>query len=239
MWYAKLPKFTKQMIGIDDRLTNRSIRLLKRSLSSTDVNPSDFILHKLPSLFNNETYNIINDLGNVKNELENFKYNYALTDVKRMINNILGFNIDTDLNLSIKNWLFENKEVLQTKILDEGTKKFIELFTKENNYNEYELINKISFDYVGLFIEEWSSKTIDLFSQQFEKILDYLNKNDGENEITLIVNGNEIIKTFNEDTDDSSEIVENIIEETFDDYGDLLTNEQKLALLVKIMKKYI
>lgn len=39
--------------------------------------------------------------------------------------------------------------------------------------------------------------------------------------------------------DDSSEIVENIIEETFDDYGDLLTNEQKLALLVKIMKKYI
>ena len=38
---------------------------------------------------------------------------------------------------------------------------------------------------------------------------------------------------------DSSEIVENIIEETFDDYGDLLTNEQKLALLVKIMKKYI
>lgn len=239
MWYAKLPKFTKQMIGIDDRLTNRSIRLLKRSLSSTDVNPSDFILHKLPSLFNSETYNIINDLGNVKNELENFKYNYALTDVKRMINNILGFNIDTDLNLSIKNWLFENKEVLQTKILDEGTKKFIELFTKENNYNEYELINKISFDYVGLFIEEWSSKTIDLFSQQFEKILDYLNKNDGENEITLIVNGNEIIKTFNEDTDESSEIVENIIEETFDDYGDLLTNEQKLALLVKIMKKYI
>ena len=66
----------------------------------------------------------------------------------------------------------------------------------------------------------------------------YESLNDSNDKITLHIDGKVFEKNIIDELDDSVEIVENFIESTMDDFGDSLTNEQKIALLVKIMRKY-
>ena len=111
----------------------------------------------------------------------------------------------------------------------------------KNFDDESFLINKIAFLYTNLFICDWTTNTNEFFLEHFNKINDYLKLSDSDNanQLSLIIDGEEITKSFKDDLDESSELIEEIISDALDDYGDLLSNEQKLALLVKILKKYI
>ena len=65
------------------------------------------------------------------------------------------------------------------------------------------------------------------------------NEDDSESKVVLEINGKRIVKDIKKDIDDSMELAENFIESTLEDFGDVITNEQKVALLLKIIKKYI
>lgn len=104
------------------------------------------------------------------------------------------------------------------------------------------MIDHIGFIFTNLFINDWSSDTIYFFKEGFESLKEiekHIDTNESINEISIRL-GNEVVtKTFNTDLDDNSELLENVIEEAMEEFGDMFTNEQKLALLTKIMKKYI
>ena len=114
------------------------------------------------------------------------------------------------------------------------------MFSQNNELTEYDIINTLSYYLTGLFIEDWSSQTIALFENQLKELINIVSEDNNEsNEIILNINGKKIIKTFSEELDDSAEMIENIITDAIDDLGDSISTEQKIALLVKIMEKYI
>ena len=138
-------------------------------------------------------------------------------------------------------WINENKNILEKKILSHSYTSFINMFSQNNELtSEYDIINTLSYYLTGLFIEDWSSQTIALFENQLKELINIVSEDNNEsNEIILNINGKKIIKTFSEELDDSAEMIENIITDAIDDLGDSISTEQKIALLVKIMEKYI
>ena len=163
--------------------------------------------------------------------------------VKTEINQVLGFNKESNLIHSLRYWYDENHSILENKVLDSATNQLMLMISNlgKNFDDESFLINKIAFLYTNLFICDWTKNTNEFFLEQFNKINDYLKLSDSDNanQLSLIIDGKEITKSFKDDLDESSELIEGIISDALDDYGDLLSNEQKLALLVKILKKYI
>lgn len=162
--------------------------------------------------------------------------------IKSCINETLGFESNTTLNQSIKFWINKNDERLKQKVLDDATKNFIEMGRISENENELELVNKTAYFFTSLFVNDWSENTINIFLEQFKLIKSYeveSIENCSENKVTLQFGDKQITKSFSDDLDDSTELIENIIMDTIEDFGNILSNEQRLALLVKIMKKYI
>lgn len=240
-WYFGLPKLSKQMIGKDEAMNNKSYKLLKKYLSQSNLNPSEFILKTLLKITECDDFACVEKLSQMKIYLDEYLSEY-LKLVKREINTILDFEPDTVLKQSISFWIGKHRNNLESRVLDDATKQFVLLENQIDNENEKSLINKIAYFFTSLFIEDWSENTIDLFVSQFRQIKNYENQNDivrDENQVTLQIGDKQIVKSFIEELDDSAELLENIIVDAIDDYGDVLSNEQRLALLVKVMKKYI
>ncbi|MFQ6860998.1 MAG: hypothetical protein ACLROI_07065 [Beduini sp.] len=239
-WYHKLPKFTKQMIGKDESLNRIQIKRLKKYLSQPDSNSSELILEIFPSIFRKEDYSFVNELKIIKELIDSYKINFSVT-LKNYMNEQFGFSKGTNIINSCSMWFRENNQVLDKKVLSQSHKSFKDMFEKVNHdEDEFNIINSIAYYLTGLFIEDWSNNTITLFKQQFEDLIEASkDQEESSNELIINIDGNQIHKTFSEELDDSTELIENIITDAIDDFGDTISSEQKIALLVKIMKKYI
>lgn len=241
-WYASLPTITKQMIGIDNKISQKEFKMIRKYCSLMNLNPSEFIIEILPKIFNCNDFSFISQLSDLKSKLDRYIDNYTIF-IKSEINQILGFNKESNLIQSLRYWYDENHLMLENKVLDSATNQLISMISDfEKSFDDESfLINKIAFLYTNLFISDWSKNTNNFFLEQFKKINEYLklSDNDNANQLSLIIDGEEITKSFNDDLDESSELIEEIISDALDDYGDLFSNEQKLALLVKVLKKYI
>lgn len=237
-WYHQLPKFTKFMIGKDNQIKTIQFKKLKKYFSSQNINPSDFIMQLIPDIFNSDNYDFIEDLKEMKLVLENY-ISYFCQILKRKINGYFEVDEDTNLIKSCRRWIFENKDKLNTLVLPEGYKQFINIYNKNIN-DEIDLIYSITFYMTGIYIDDWTEHTIDIFDKNMENLVSKsVEERDNVDQITISVDGKQIIKNFKNDFDDSTELIENIIVDAIDDFGDSISSEQKIALLVKVIRKYL
>ncbi len=240
-WFIGLPKLTKDLTGKDETISGKEYKSLKKYCLKMNVNPSDFVLNIVKKLSNEDYNNAVASIIKIKVDLDQFIDTYY-SKVKTIINQTLGFQEDTDLKGSISYWWRNNEDALEKRVLNSSQTTFIRLIEGLDKYSEKELIDHIGFIFTNLFINDWSSDTIYFFKEGFESLKEiekHIDTNESINEISIRL-GNEVVtKTFNTDLDDNSELLENVIEEAMEEFGDMFTNEQKLALLTKIMKKYI
>ena len=240
-WFAGLPKITKQSISSNSKLDDPILKKIKRFCMKLNVNPSDFILNQLGTL--GETYkDSISILEKSKLQLDGF-INICIDEIKRDINNMIGFDGNDNLIASTKSWIDKNNEKIDSMVLSDSIRKFIEICNEET-ISEKTLVNKIAYCFTGLFIQDWSKETKEMFLERFKSVeeLNTIALDDKNiNKITLQIGNQTFTKVFGNDIDDSSEaeLLEDMIKEQLDDFGEILSNEQKLALLMKILKKYI
>ena len=236
-WYLSLPRLTKDMIGKNPSIKDVNYRYIKKICNIQNVNASDTILGLLPKVNNLE--NKLKIITKIKSTLDIFIDEYKNV-VKGKINNILGYPEKTNLSQTIVNWYLDNEAVLANKVLDSSQRQFISLCQIANQYDEYTLINKIAFAFTNLFVEDWSINTMDEFESEFSKIKLLLHSDtDTLNQITIQIGDKIVKKVFNDEEDSMTEMVQERIIDAISDFGDLLSDEQKVALLVRIMKNYI
>lgn len=240
-WFVGLPKITKDLIGKDALLSGNEYKVLKRNCLKMNINPSDFVLNTLRKLSKNDTDDLVQSITKIKVALDEYRVHYN-NEIKKIINRTMEFPEDSDLRQSLLFWQKENEDNLERRILNSSQQRFVRLIDDVDKYSEKELIDYISFIFTNLFVNDWSKDTINFFEDQIENLKDIekpMLADSNVNEISIRLGDETITKTFNDNLDETSELLENLIEQTIDDFGDVYTNEQKLALLTKIMKKYI
>lgn len=237
-WYMSLPKFTKQMIGTAVTIKSKKYRMLRKNLNQSNINSSELVLSVIPKIIESNDYAVvIKELAKVKDTLDTFVENY-LIELKAEINETLGFDKETYLNKAVNHWIDNNKNGLNKRVLNDSVKDFIETCQKSTSDSEDILTNKIAYCFTSFFVEDWSDITHDLFIKEISKLKEYEQQVETENRIFLQLDGKTYEKNIISELDDSADIVEDFIESTMNDFGDALSNEQKIALLAKIMKKY-
>lgn len=242
-WYLSLPRFTKQMIGSHNLINNKKYKMLRKQMNQQSLNPSEFVLFVLPRIVGaDDLEKTVSTIKEMKGNLDDFITNYFI-ELKHDINQIFGFEIDTNIKQSMNYWIDKNQNVFKSYILEDFIKGYINTVKEFVNDSESDLINKMSYGLTSFFVEDWSNNTYELFINQLRRIKDLEIESkeeiDSFDKIALVVDGKVVTKVITTELDDTTEIVENFIESTMDDFGDTLTNEQKIALLAKIMKKYL
>ena len=246
-WILSLPRILREYSNDYNYLNiNDKYIIIKNELLRPDINNNEFIYQKLIEIFGTNNYEEIKELiKDMKQTFDSFMNSYCEYVIKET-KEIFNKNHKGSLNSLLKDWLIDNELESSNMIFDIKTRELIEYVKELTTHDENDIIEKISKIVTGFYIEDWQPNEINNFKEELEKIINNINELDqnsvdSSNKITLI-SGDEKIEKYLSNSDELSALgntMKNNIEEIINEYGDSLTEQEKISVLIDIMKKYM
>ena len=246
-WILSLPRILREYSSDYNYLNiNEKYIIIKNELLRPDINNNEFIYQRLLEIFDTNNYEeiteFIKDMKQIFDSFMDSYCEYVINEIKEIFNK----NYKGSLNSLLKDWLIDNKLESSNIIFDIKTRELIEYVKELTTHDENDIIEKISKIVTGFYIEDWQPNEMNNFKEELQKIInnvkEFDKKNvDCSNKITLI-NGSEKIEKYLSNNDELSALgntMKNNIEEIINEYGDSLTEQEKISVLIDIMKKYM
>lgn len=246
-WILSLPRILREYNIENSELNIKSEYIkIKNELLRPDINNNEFIYQRMFEIFNTSDYEyVLTEITDMKDTFDNFLNRYFETLIK-VTKNIINKTFKGSLTSLLKEWYEKNKLEYSTTIYELKTRNFIEYIKMLTTHDENDVIEKMSKIMTGYYIEDWQPNDYEEFINSIHDIL--LNVKDNENtsenlsnKITLF-DGNEKIEKYLSDATEISAIghtMKNNIEDLIDEYGESLTEQEKISVLVDIIKKYM
>ena len=246
-WVLSLPRILREYtIECDSLKVKQEYIDVKNELLKPDINNNEFIYKKLLEIFKTTNLEeICNNITVMKQFFDHFMDNYflLLIDKTRMLFND---EFKGSLNLLLKEWYSNNKLDVSPTIYDFKTKRLIEYIKNLATYNENDIIEELSKIITGLYVEDWSPNEIQNYENDLKTIIKSIKSVDSiksvnSNKLTLIY-GNEKLEKYLNLEDKISAIgntMKNNIEEIINEYGESLSEQEKVSILIDIVKQYI
>ena len=246
-WILSLPRILREYSNEYNYLDISSeFIIIKNELLRPDINNNEFIYQRLNEIFDTTDYEKITDqINTMKQNFDNFittYCNFVISKTKELFNK----NYKGSLNSLLKDWLVDNKLDSSNRIYDIKTRELIEYVKDLTTHDERDIIEKISKIVTGFYIEDWQPNEMINFSSELEQIINNIANTDStstnySNKITLISGNEKIEKVLSSDEELSAlgNTMKNNLEEIINEYGDSLTEQEKISVLIDIMKKYM
>lgn len=225
-----------------------TIKKLRSSLVKFDINYRQFIFVEIPKLFGIEDYDeTINRLLEIKEYLDRFDeqvINYLINSTNEIINK----DYKGSLTGNLTKWYVELNEYQKSHLFDTTTDEFLKLCENISN-NDKEIISKLAIIFTGLSLQDWHDNTVSNYLEELNKskklIEEYevaVDKNESLGSIKIILNDDSsmIEKSFNKkEVSSLGAMLKNTIEESIDEYGDSIDDNEKRNILMEILSSYI
>ena len=154
-------------------------------------------------------------------------------------------NSKTNLNTLLSNWYKNIDEYAKNTVVKLEIKRLFEYINGLNTYNEYEIMQNISFIIVGSYLEDWQDCTYKDFITIFEGIMDDIKNikitDNTKREMVVISDGDKEIKKYinSQEITSLGITLKNNIEDSLEEYGDSISESEKIKILLQIIKKYM
>lgn len=245
-WVFGLPRLIREL-NTDDKdnnITEEQIKI-KSALLKPDINNNEFLFITIPKIFSVEDFNSASKMiEQMKKSFDEYVSKY----IEKLIiktKDLINPNYKGSLSTLLMEW---NKSLdcsIKNNIYDVRTKNLINLLEKLNTHDEYEVIELLSKIFTSFYVEDWQSNQIDEYSFNFKETIEKLkNVNisfDSVQKIVLI-NGNETVErniTSQNNISALGKTMKNNIEEIIEEYGNSLSEEEKVNILLNIMREHM
>ena len=244
-WILSMPRLIRESnqnnnLGVDNKYI-----LIKSELLRPDLNNNEFIFNFIKESLDINDYNkIVSEINKMKNIFDSLMKNYEYELVSET-RKIFNKNFKGSLTSLLKDWYKNINPKNKKKIYDVTTKSFMEYISELNNHDEYEVINSIAKIVTGFYIEDWQPTEKENYLETLNQIVIKLNSDNSDDIFTkkiVLVDGKKSIEKNIESDDELSALgitMKNNIEEVIEEYGDSLSEQDKINVLINIMKKYM
>lgn len=246
-WILSLPRILREYstdfnnLNIDEKQI-----LIKNELLKPDINNNEFIYQIIPKTFETDDYElVVEKIKETKTTFDNFMNEYEtylITTTKSSFNS----QFQGSLYSLLKEWSRKHQLENLPLIYNFQTKAFVEYVLDLTTHNDNEIIREISKLVTGYYVDDWQSMDIEKYKENLQSIINEINKVnirniDTSNKITLVYNNEKIEKYFSVEEEISSlgSTLKNNIEEILSEYGESLTEHEKVNILIDIIKKYL
>ncbi len=246
-WVLSLPRIIREAETDDSQkyFSNNYI-LVKNELLRPDLNNNEFLFKQLKEIFSTNDYNII--LNEIKDMYCAFS-NFITVFTSELINETIK-TISPDYKGSLATvlqiWYKDLDKSIKNKIFDLNTKKFLNYIATINTHDDYEILNNLIRIVTGFYVEDWKISDKKNYFDGLNNILLKLNNSDVSSDSSqrlVLINGdNSIEKNLFSSEENISSLgvtMKNNIEEIIDEYGNSISEEEKINVLIEIMKKYM
>ena len=247
-WINSLSSFSKNYtIDISDNSNvPEEVLNFRNRIIKFDINSRQFIFEDLQKIFN--CSNLIDTFKSIK-EMKNKVDSYDLRAKKKVSEvsiKIINKDYKGSLSSALKIWYDSLSEENKTHLYNTTTNEFIELLYNLKN-NEIDIENKLSRIMTGLTIEDWKDETFEVYKSELqnckELIENYTDKTSDEDlliKISINENGESKEKTFSKsEISPIGGMLLNTIDESIEEFGDSLNDNEKRSILITILERYI
>lgn len=206
---------------------------LNSVFNNFNLNKYDTLFETIPGLFNNSFENTINKLKSYSDEVNCCIESYSKS-IADSIKDMFDSGKDESLFNSVDAWI-ENNEI-RSKILENKEKDFVRIFDVQN-YNDVNLVNSISKVVLGTRITDWNKDKKEELLKQLKSI-----KEDSVKRAKVSVNVSDNLNTVeyqNVEISKIGKLLKNNVEDIFDEFGDSVSNEEKISILNSLIKELL
>lgn len=248
-WYQSLSRIAQKsnIDLINNQNIPESYLKLRDSMMRYEINYRQFLFDDVKKIFKSDLYDeIIKDIVSFKNYLDGYELNVKQL-VIRKANEILNDKYNGSLSNNIKLWYGSLENEKKTHLYSGSTNEFIKFASNIEN-NDINNINTITKIFTGLFIEDWNDETINDFLIEFEasikSVENYEISSEGSNKGTIKIiideDENSLEKSFNKtEISEIGSMLLNAINESIDDFGESIDDNEKRNILMNILERYI
>lgn len=246
-WILSLPKIIREYSASSEFIEIKEEYVkVKNELLRPDINNNELIYNRLPEVFNTNDYEIvISEINEMKVSFEKFMENcYKILLSKTKITFDKKFK--GSITSLLKDWYVNNDLENSKKIYDSKSRDFIEYIRNLTTHDENVVIEKISKIMTGYYVEDWQLSDMNTYINNINEIVKNVNDkksitNAASNRILLFEGDQKIEKflTMKEEISVIGNTMKNNIEEIISEYGNSLSEEEKISVLVDIIKNYI
>lgn len=257
-WFVGLPKYSKEIKNRYVGLSKEKIKVPQKyikfseSLKKDIPNSRDYLFNEIFDIYEYKEFNlnIIEDIKNTKIFYESLLselINILIEDLKIIFSS--EYIEEASLISVLKDWYEELSENTKTYVFSKGENRVLDLIKNISN-DENEFLYKLERVVTSLRLEDWNEKTIELFLNNIKEIKNSIEKFNSSIEIKeekdnlykfifIDENGKENVKTFEKiDYSPRAKLLLNEIENSIDEMGYSISEQEKLQVLIEILKKF-
>lgn len=253
-WFRGLPKFARDSLFIyaDDEpvaIADAVIKLRKK-VNLFDLNPHEFVFDFIPDIFGckNNYDNVITQLTEFKTDAESFIGSIKQYIIKKVID-IFDVSITGSLCSIMYEWYNTLANQTRKNIFDSDTNTFLKFINTVEDFNDEDMISRLAKNIEMIAIEDWNDSMVKKFIADIRRCVETVNDyernvddtaTDENISILFNYNGKPYEKSMsNMEISGMAETVLNNIESTFEDYGDSISAQERITVLLKLLKNEI
>ncbi len=251
-WYRNLPKFARffeRGYNFEFNCT-KAIKELRALLSRYEVNCHDTLFVTIPNTFETSEYSeVLLRLTEYKTISDSFMIslkNYLINSIIAIINQ--RYNYQGAFVSVLKDWYANLNGRTQSNIFDSDTNTLLSYVAQLDLYDDQDVVSELARRISAMPVTDWTETTVESFLDSIRNSVDVIytfdnaNNADEDNDIGVTLNfGNKLYeKTLsNTQIEGMAETLLNNIQAEIEDYGDSITPQERIAVLLEMLKHEI
>ena len=249
-WFRGLCKFTRDHSVVYSRDDEQKIPMefmkLKKPLLQYDVNPHELLFNIIPNIFGTD------DLKAVSGKITTFKYEYDrfLESTKLVfaerVKALFDRSIAGSLTSIMSDWYEHLSENTRNHVFSSDINEMLHFIRNNDTHDDIIAFERLAKRMTMLAVEDWSENTAADFFCDIEKYIQTVNgfteTHNTDEGVKMSLDFGGTIYERNIETTEISGIAEtalNNVEAALTEYGDAITAQERIALLLKLLKHEI
>lgn len=246
-WYRSLPQ-TAKTFSVPDKPDQNMQKLtaFRKLFAPDNINPRDVIMSHLPAIFDSSDYTeILRLVADTKNSIDSHIFVVRASAVS-VIRNVFGADTCADLRQSLRTWYDALPEENKKRVYSDQADQLRQYLQELSTNDETEIAARIVRLVTGTFIEDWNEQSLVAFQKELENVVAEIAAKQDENPIgtqkllLLDETGDQVERYFSFDPDELSStgtFFKNALESMLEEYDGILDNNEKVGVLVEIIKQ--
>lgn len=247
-WYRSLPQTS--MTFMTEDYEGQQVKLIQafRKLFVGTINPREVLFEQIPKIFKkNDMIETLKCVSETKEQIDEHIW-FVKKNAELAVRKELGLSVKDDFLISMRTWYRELSDTAKNSVYSMDSQRILNSIRDLTNIDVGEIIENLSKEVTGFFIEDWSDTSMEAFSAGFTKLVEEISgkgereENKQSQKVTFASEDGvkDCFYNFNtENMSTSGYFFQNALVDIMEEYGDSLDNNEKIGILMNIIQKLI
>ena len=249
-WFRGLCKFTRDHSVVYSKDSEQKIppefMKLKKPLLQYDVNPHEFLFEIIPNIFGTDNLHEVSErIVAFKRDYDSFLESAKFAFAER-VKELFDRSISGSLASIMSDWYEHLPDSTRNHVFSSDINELLHFIRNNDTHDDIIAFERLAKRMTMLAVEDWSENTASEFFCDIDKYIktvnEYTEARNADQGVKMSLDFGGTVYERNIETTEISGIAEtalNNVESALTEYGDAITAQERIALLLKLLKHEI